>query len=46
MTFNDWVGTILIVVVFIIITMAYFYAFRPKNKTKYEKFGEIPLNED
>ncbi|SFV69327.1 hypothetical protein MNB_SUP05-5-128 [hydrothermal vent metagenome] len=45
MTINDWIGTILTVVVFVIITSAYFYAFRPKNKVKFEKFGEIPLED-
>jgi cbb3-type cytochrome oxidase subunit 3 len=45
MTNIDWFGTILVVVIFIIIATAYIYAFRPKNKKKFEQYAHIPLDD-
>ncbi|WP_421863940.1 cbb3-type cytochrome c oxidase subunit 3 [Motiliproteus sp.] len=36
MTATDWVGTILTVVIFVLMVVAYVYAYRPKNKEKLE----------
>lgn len=36
MTGHDWVGTILTVVVFVLMVIAYVYAYRPKNKEMLE----------
>lgn len=46
MTNIDWFGLILTIMVFIIIAAAYFYAFRPKNKAKFEHYSHIPLDDD
>ena len=46
MTTNDWVGTILTVVVFLLILAAYIYALYPKNKEKLEAQRFIPLDDD
>ncbi|WP_210394910.1 cbb3-type cytochrome c oxidase subunit 3 [Motiliproteus sediminis] len=37
MTATDWVGTILTVVIFILMVIAYVYAYRPGNKAKLEE---------
>ena len=37
MTATDWVGTILTVVIFVLMVVAYVYAYRPKNKEKLEQ---------
>lgn len=37
MTATDWVGTVLTVVIFVLMVVAYVYAYRPKNKDKLEK---------
>ncbi len=36
MTASDWFGMILTVVVFVLMVIAYVYAYRPKNKEKLE----------
>ena len=46
MTTNDWVGTILTVVVFLLILAAYIYALYPKNREKLEAQRFIPLDDD
>ncbi len=46
MTIVDWFGAILSIIITIIITAAYVYAFRPKNKEKFEECGKIPLDDD
>ena len=46
MTTNDWIGTILTVVVFLLMVGAYFYVFRPKNREKLEAMKHIPFEED
>jgi len=37
MTATDWVGTILTVVIFILMVIAYVYAYRPANKETLEQ---------
>ena len=46
MTTNDWVGTILAVVLAVLMFSAYFYAFRPANKKKFEKYNDLVNQED
>jgi cytochrome c oxidase cbb3-type subunit IV len=46
MTVNDWIGTILTVVVFLLMLVAYFQVFRPKNRERLEAKKHIPFDED
>jgi cytochrome c oxidase cbb3-type subunit 4 len=46
MTATDWVGTILTVVVFVLMVVAYFQVFRPKNRDKLEAKKHIPFEDD
>lgn len=46
MTTNDWIGTILTVVIFVLMIVAYFQVFRPKNREKLEAKRFIPFEED
>ena len=46
MTTNDWVGTILTVVIFIAMVVAYFQVFRPKNKDRRESQRYVLFDED
>ena len=46
MTTYDWIGTILTVVIFILMIVAYFQVFRPKNRDKLESRRFIPFEED
>ena len=46
MTTNDWIGTILTVVIFLLMVVAYAYALRPKNREKLEQKRFIPLDDD
>lgn len=46
MTPSDWVGTILTVVIFILMVIAYFQVFRPKNRDSLEQRKHIPFDED
>ena len=46
MTTNDWIGAILTVVIFLLMIVAYFYVFRPKNREKLESKRFIPFEED
>lgn len=46
MTVNDWVGTILTVVIFLLMVLAYFQVFRPKNRERLEAQKHIPFDED
>lgn len=42
-TFSSWFGLILFIVLFAGIV---FWAYRPKNKNKFEAYGSIPLRDD
>ena len=46
MTATDWVGTILTVVIFVLMLVAYFQVFRPKNRDSLEASKHIPFDED
>jgi len=46
MTTNDWIGTILTVVIFVLMIVAYFQVFRPKNRDRLEKNKHIPFDVD
>ena len=46
MTTSDWIGTILTVVIFILMIVAYFQIFRPKNRDRLEKNKHIPFDEE
>ncbi len=45
MTANDWVGTVITVVVFLLMVVLYVYVLRPKNR-RLETHRHIPLEED
>jgi cytochrome c oxidase cbb3-type subunit 4 len=46
MTTNDWIGTILTVVIFVAMVVAYFQVFRPKNRDRLESKKYIPFDDD
>lgn len=46
MTATDWVGMILTVVIFVLMVIAYFQVFRPKNRDSLESRKHIPFEED
>lgn len=46
MTINDWIGTILTVVIFILMVVLYFQVFRPKNRERLESQRHIPFEDD
>lgn len=45
MTLIDKIGATVVVVLFASLSIAYFYAFRPKNKQKFEKLRNF-VNEE
>lgn len=46
MTTNDWIGTILTVVIFLLMVGLYVYVLRPKNRDKLESHRFIPMDDD
>jgi cytochrome c oxidase cbb3-type subunit 4 len=46
MTTNDWIGTIITVVIFLLMVGLYVYVLRPKNREKFESKRFIPLEDD
>jgi cytochrome c oxidase cbb3-type subunit 4 len=46
MTVSDWIGMILTIVIFILMIVAYFQVFRPKNREKLESKRFIPFEEE
>lgn len=46
MTATDWVGTVLTVAIFLLMLLAYFQVFRPKNRDRLEARRHIPFEED
>nr|WP_255537870.1 cbb3-type cytochrome c oxidase subunit 3 [Motiliproteus sp. SC1-56] len=46
MTANDWVGTVLTVVVFCLMVVVYVYALRPKNREHLESKKYMPLDDE
>lgn len=46
MTFHDWLGLFITIVVFFIMIGLYTYIFHPANKERFEAQRHIPLEED
>lgn len=46
MTTNDWIGTILTVVVFLLMVGLYVYVLRPKNRERLESKRFLPLDDE
>lgn len=46
MTVNDWIGTILTIIIFLLMLGMYIWVLRPKNKDKLEAHRNLPLNDD
>ena len=46
MSINDWIGTIVTILVCFGMIWAYVYAFHPKNKEKLESQRHIPFDVD
>ena len=46
MTLNDWIGMSATVIVFVLMTVAYLYVFRAKNRDTLEAHRFIIMNED
>ncbi|MCX4190061.1 cbb3-type cytochrome c oxidase subunit 3 [Methylophaga sp. OBS3] len=46
MTANDWIGTILTVIIFLLMFGMYIWVLRPKNKDTLESHRNLPLNDD
>ncbi len=46
MTLTDWFGALLTVTVFVLMVLAYFLVFRPKNRDALEARKYIPFDED
>lgn len=46
MTTNDWIGLTITVVVFLLMIVAYFQVFRPKNRDRLESKKYIPFEDD
>lgn len=46
MTPTDWVGTLLTVTIFVLMAVAYFQVFRPKNRDKLETRKHIPFDDE
>jgi len=46
MTLNDWIGTSVTVIIFILMAGAYLYVFKKGNREKLEAHRFIIMNED
>ncbi len=46
LTYHDWAGLILTVVTFVLMAIAYFQVFRPKNKKKLESYSAMALDDE
>ncbi len=46
MSATDWFGLIFTVAIFILMAVAYFQVFRPKNRDSLESRKHIPFDED
>ena len=46
MTLNNWIGTIVTVIIFCLMIWAYVYTFHPKNKEKLESQRHIIFEND
>jgi len=46
MTLVDKIGAVTAIVIFLLLSYAYFYAFRPKNKKKFKNMENFVNRED
>ncbi len=46
MTVNDWIGTIMTVVIAVLMVVLYVYVLAPKNRDRLEAMRRIPFEED
>ena len=46
MTTNDWIGTIVTVIAFLLMVGLYFYVLRPKNRDRFEEKKFIPMDDE
>jgi cytochrome c oxidase cbb3-type subunit IV len=46
MTTNDWIGTILTFVIFLLMVGLYVYVLRPKNREKFESRRFLPFEDE
>jgi len=46
MSFHDWLGLGITIVVFFVMIALYVYIFHPSNKEKLEAHRQIPLDDD
>jgi len=46
MTAQDWIGTTITVVIFLLMVVLYFHVLRPKNRDRIEAQRYIPLDDD
>ncbi len=46
MTLVDKIGAVITVVIFLLLAISYFYAFRPKNKKKFESLRNFVNDKD
>ena len=46
MTFNDWFGLVITIIVFVLMIVLYVYVLHPSNKEKLEAQRYIPLDDD
>ncbi len=46
MTTNDWVGTILTLVIFLLMVGLYIYVLHPKNRERFESQKHLPVDEE
>ena len=46
MTSHDWAGLIITLVTFVLMVIAYFYVFRPKNRAKLEEQKFMLFDDD
>lgn len=45
MSFHDWLGLVITIVVFVVLVVMYVYIFHPANKKRFESHRHIPFHE-
>ena len=46
MTGHDWAGLLITVLAFVVMVIAYFQVFRPKNREKLESYRSMALDDE
>lgn len=46
MTATDWFGAVFTVVILVLMACAYYYAFSPDRREKFDMDGKIPMTDD